>query len=179
MVLYLLKNFPLFSFPHKFKMHEKTKPTEKENHHDSNNGGWVQVTYAKKKQNKKKPQANVVSKNGNLISDQANNVYESLEKSSEQRRRNIEARQILNFYDYDEEKGVAKPSNFWSQNWDEKRDGKPNENGAREGKEKKKKKEKKEMKTTNLTVADAAMKIDVADLANFLADNSVSVCSRT
>lgn len=147
--------------------------------HDSNNGGWVQVTYAKKKQNKKRPQANVVSKNGNLISDQTNKVFESLEKSSEQRRRNIEARRISNFYDYDDEKGVVKSSNFLSQNGDEKKDGKGNENGAREGKEKKKKKEKKEMKTTNMTVAEAAMKIDAADLANFLADNSVSVSSHT
>lgn len=158
-------------------MHEKTKP--RENHHDSNNGGWVQVTYAKKKQNKKKAQASIVSKNGNLISDQTNDVFESLEKSSEQRRRNIEARRISDFDDYDDEKGVVKSSNFRSENGDEKRDGKANEDGAREGKEKTKKKEKKEMKATNMTVAEAAMKIDAADLANFLADNSVSVWSRT
>ncbi|CAI9096023.1 OLC1v1032085C1 [Oldenlandia corymbosa var. corymbosa] len=174
--LYLLKIFPQFHFSRrKIIFFLKKKMTEEKGIHldDNSNGGWQEVTYGKKKQNKKKPVENRSKstigsqQNGNIISDRADNVFASLEKNSEQRPGKTGDR-----------KGRQSKMRPGNGDDDHSKIGKDKENGTTEGKEKKnKKKPKKEMKNTNMTVEEAAKKIDANDLSSFLADNSASNAS--
>ncbi|XP_027099252.1 uncharacterized protein [Coffea arabica] len=159
-------------------MEAKSNPTNELDQGQKNNGGWQQVTYAKKKQQKnkknqatKKPSSDPTK---NIIDNGTRNVFESLEKHAAERRKNVEARKTADIYD-DDGKFLANSSNHRSENGGS---GKSRKNGAMEEKEKKKKKEKKEIKKTNVTVAEAAMKIDGDDLSSFLADVSVSYASQ-
>ncbi|KAL3510552.1 hypothetical protein ACH5RR_029953 [Cinchona calisaya] len=145
---------------------------------DENTGGWQQVTYAKKKQQKNNIKKNLgttkLSCDPNINNDnKTSNVFESLEKYSAERRKNIEAREASKVFE-DGEKLVVKSSNHRPENGGS---GKSKKYGAVEEKEKKKK-EKKDTKKTNMTVAEAAVKIDANDLASFLADISASYASQ-
>lgn len=127
----------------------------------TNNHGWQKVTYAKK--HRKVPAKHSDSgENGSVIHSN-DDVFTSLEKTSEERRRRIEAQRAAAMLDEDRPVKSAKDRS----DGDEIGGGAVENGGVVE--EKKEKKEKK----VKVTIAEAASRIDADDLAAFLADVSV------
>ncbi|KAI5677832.1 hypothetical protein M9H77_08782 [Catharanthus roseus] len=153
-------------------MEEKSNPSEDPH----SNGGWQTVTYAKKRQKKK----NSVAKSSTLADsskiEENGNVFSSLEKSSEERRRKIIEAQRANpaYIDgYGDGVDAVRASKHRSGIKDDDSNVKHKGNGKVEKKKKNKDKEKPKM-----TVAEAAVKIDVDDLATYLAELSASYGSQ-
>ncbi|TKY59793.1 Transmembrane protein 214-A [Spatholobus suberectus] len=166
-------------------MEEKHAATESA--HSESNGvahgadhGWQKVTYAKKQRKKTNNGANVSDSSANsnkLVSNGtlsgSDSVFRSLELQSEDRRRKIlEARKVADAAFDDDEAPVRskqRPRDYDDD--DEENAERSEEDGkAEEAKKVKQKKPKK----PKVTVAEAAAKIDAADLGAFLVDISGS-----
>ncbi|KAI9126414.1 hypothetical protein K1719_002835 [Acacia pycnantha] len=146
--------------------------------HSVNNNsdhGWQKVTYAKRHK-KTKPNNNshpLENSNGTLAGG-ADNVFRSIEKQSEDRRRRIvEAQRAANAGFADVPIRSKERSDYDDEDDYEDNDGAGNsaENGKAEDVKKVKPKK---VKKPKVTVAEAAAKIDAADLADFLEDISTS-----
>ncbi|XP_028758929.1 uncharacterized protein LOC114717872 isoform X2 [Neltuma alba] len=151
--------------------------------HSVNNNsdhGWQKVTYAKRHK-KTKPNNNnnnnsshpLANSNGTLTG-VADNVFRSIEKQSEDRRRRIvEAQRAANAGFTDVPIRSKQRSDYDYEDDDDDNDGAgaSAENGKAEDVKKVKPKKEKKPK---VTVAEAAAKIDAADLAAFLVDISTS-----
>nr|XP_043627744.1 transmembrane protein 214-like [Erigeron canadensis] len=142
----------------------------------NNNHGWQKVTYAKKqrKNNQNKPQQAPAKPyaNGSSIS-AVDNVFTSIEKRSEERRKLIEANSSI----YDPVVVPAKKNNNKKKNnnysdYDDSSDDEAVANGAVVVEEKKVKPKK--VKKPKVTVTEAAAKIDESDLASFLSEVTAS-----
>ncbi|MCE5166782.1 hypothetical protein HAX54_026287 [Datura stramonium] len=157
-------------------MEDKSIPFESSHSEPNtdNNHGWQKVTYVKKQ--KKKQQK--LSDSGKLIANGsavtgADNVFKSLEKQSDERRKRIAA-QTASMYAVGAAP-VRSALKHRSDDEDEDSDAEGAVGGAENGVVGEKKKEKvKKPKKPKVTVAEAAVKIDAADLAAFLADITVS-----
>ncbi|KAI3696277.1 hypothetical protein L1987_79289 [Smallanthus sonchifolius] len=140
-----------------------------------NNHGWQKVTYAKKQRKnpaKQQPQppAKPIS-NGSSIST-FDNVFTSIDKKSEERRKLIEAERLANSAIYDPAPPArsSKKKNNYS-DYDDSSDEEVVANGvAGNGVAEEKKTKPKKVKKPKVTVAEEAAKIDSADLASFLSD---------
>lgn len=132
--------------------------------------GWQKVTYVKRRPNK---QQNKAKPAGATVDGGDGNVFRAIEQKSEDRhRRIVEAqRKAAALYDIPTQKDRSKRDDSDDGESDEER-----ENGVvdQEKAEKKEKKKKKAEKKPKVTVAEAAAKIDVSDLAAFLVDISGS-----
>ncbi|XP_060213598.1 uncharacterized protein LOC132640836 [Lycium barbarum] len=153
-------------------MEDKSIAFESEPIHTDNSHGWQKVTYVKKQ--KKRQQKS--SDSGKVITNGsgADSVFKSLEKYSDERRKKI-ASQTAAMYSLDDAP-VRSALRHRSDGEDEDSDA---EGAAARGgvgaKNGEKKKEKvKKPKKPKVTVVEAAVKIDAADLAAFLADITVS-----
>ncbi|OIT20810.1 PREDICTED: uncharacterized protein LOC109219694 [Nicotiana attenuata] len=136
--------------------------------------GWQKVTYAKKQKKKqaKPSDSGKVISNGSVLPG-ADNVFQSLEKHSDERRKRI-AEQTAAMYGVDDAP-VRLGLKHRSDDENEDSDAEGGRRGAENGAVEEKKKEKvKKPKKPKVTVAEAAVKIDAADLAAFLADVTVS-----
>ncbi|XP_009781515.1 uncharacterized protein [Nicotiana sylvestris] len=136
--------------------------------------GWQKVTYAKKQKKKqaKPSDSGKVIANGSVVPG-ADNVFQSLEKHSDERRKRI-AEQTAAMYGVDDAP-VRLGLKHRSDDENEDSDAEGGRRGAENGAVEEKKKEKvKKPKKPKVTVAEAAVKIDAADLAAFLADVTVS-----
>ncbi|KAJ8548414.1 hypothetical protein K7X08_032517 [Anisodus acutangulus] len=141
-------------------MEDKSIPFESNTNSD-NNHGWQKVTYVKKQKKKQQNPSVIANVSG------ADNVFKSLEKQSDERRKRIAAQT----YALDDAP-VRSALKYRSDGEDEDSD---TEGGARGAAENGEKKEKvKKPKKPKVTVAEAAVKMDAADLAAFLADITVS-----
>ncbi|KAI3779085.1 hypothetical protein L2E82_08563 [Cichorium intybus] len=143
----------------------------------NNNHGWQKVTYAKKQRKnpakQQQQQPTKVFSNGSSIS-AADNVFTSIEKKSEERRKLIEAERLANLAMYDPAPPTrsSKKNNY--SDYDDS-DEEAVENGvAGNGVAEEKKTKPKKVKKPKVTVPEAAAKIDAADLANFLSDVTAS-----
>ncbi|KAJ9153079.1 hypothetical protein P3X46_026563 [Hevea brasiliensis] len=147
------------------------------NTHAANNTdhGWQKVTYTKRNR-KQKPAdsasaANAGKVNGTAIPNEKSNVFRSLEQQSEERRRRIIESQRAAIA------AVEAPVRSKHRSDDEDEDEDDSDDAAvTKGNEKmeEKKVKQKKPKKPKVTVAEAAAKIDSADLAAFLADISAS-----
>ncbi|CAN4123331.1 unnamed protein product [Withania somnifera] len=145
-------------------MEDKSIPFES-NHSEpntDNSHGWKKVTYVKKQ--KKKQQK--LSDSGKVISNGSgvDNVFKSLEKQSDERRKRIAA-QTAAMYAVGDAPVRSAPKHEYEDSDTE---------GAENGVVGEKKEKVKKPKKPKVTVAEAAAKIDAADLAAFLADITVS-----
>ncbi|KAF2316811.1 hypothetical protein GH714_042152 [Hevea brasiliensis] len=137
--------------------------------------GWQKVTYTKRNR-KQKPAdsasaANAGKVNGTAIPNEKSNVFRSLEQQSEERRRRIIESQRAAIA------AVEAPVRSKHRSDDEDEDEDDSDDAAvTKGNEKmeEKKVKQKKPKKPKVTVAEAAAKIDSADLAAFLADISAS-----
>ncbi|XP_019160275.1 PREDICTED: uncharacterized protein LOC109156867 [Ipomoea nil] len=151
-------------------MEEKSMPLEVFGIEVSNSDhGWKKVSYAKKqKKNQQKPSTDssrITVTNGSGASG-ADNVFGSLEKHAEERRRKIEAHYAA--MNANDDAPVRSATRNRSDDEDSDLEGGAMQNGAAD--EKKKEKQKK----PKVTVAEAAAKIDADDLSVFLADVSAT-----
>ncbi|WVZ25636.1 hypothetical protein V8G54_004180 [Vigna mungo] len=168
-------------------MEEKHAAASESAHAESNgisNGsdhGWQKVTYAKKQRKKtnntangsdSRANSNKLVPNGTLSGSDA--VFRSLELQSEDRRRKIlEARKAADAaYDDDVAPGRSKHRSRNDEEDDE--DDENVEHSTENGKAEEKKVKQKKPKKPKVTVAEAAAKIDAADLGAFLVDISAS-----
>lgn len=145
--------------------------------HSNSDHGWHKVTYAKR-QKKTKPtknsdslaNPNKIVANGTLAG--ADNVFRSLEQQSEDRRRRIlEAQRAANAGSADVPVRSKERSDYDD---DEDEEDDNTDHVAENGKaEEVKKLKQKKPKKPKVTVAEAAAKIDAADLVAFLAEISV------
>ncbi|KAK1419866.1 hypothetical protein QVD17_29266 [Tagetes erecta] len=145
---------------------------------NNNNHGWQKVTYAKKQRKnpvkqQQQQQTKVIS-NGSSIS-VADNVFTSIDKKSEERRKVIEAERLANLAMYDPAPPVrsVKKKNSYSDYDDSDEEVVVNSVNGNGGIEEKKTKPKK-VKKPKVTVQEEAAKIDAADLASFLSDVTAS-----
>lgn len=138
--------------------------------------GWQKVTYAKR-QRKTKPGADPANAsnaraNGAVSNGEKNSVFRNLEQQAEERRRRIVGAQEAAAAAANVNASVrSKHRSDDEYDEDSDAEGAVTENGKAE--ETKKPKQKKPKKP-KITVAEAAAKIDAADLAAFLVDISVS-----
>lgn len=133
--------------------------------------GWQKVTYAKKH---KKKEANGVAGSNKLTFNGNDAAFRSLELHSEDRRRRILEAQSAADADFDDAPVRSKQrSRLNDDDYDE--DDEDVDRSAENGKveEAKKVKKEKKPKKPKVTVAEAAAKIDAADLESFLVDISV------
>ncbi|KOM26297.1 hypothetical protein LR48_Vigan252s000900 [Vigna angularis] len=168
-------------------MEEKHAAASESAHAESNgisNGsdhGWQKVTYAKKQKKKtnntangsdSRANSNKLVPNGTLSGSDA--IFLSLELQSEDRRRKIlEARKAADAaYDDDVAPGRSKQRSRNDEEDDE--DDENVEHSTENGKAEEKKVKQKKPKKPKVTVAEAAAKIDAADLGAFLVDISAS-----
>ncbi|XP_047170335.1 uncharacterized protein LOC124838703 [Vigna umbellata] len=168
-------------------MEEKHAAASESAHAESNgisNGsdhGWQKVTYAKKQKKKtnntangsdSRANSNKLVPNGTLSGSDA--IFLSLELQSEDRRRKIlEARKAADAaYDDDVAPGRSKQRSRNDEEDDE--DDENVEHSTENGKAEEKKVKQKKPKKPKVTVAEAAAKIDPADLGAFLVDISAS-----
>ncbi|XP_014509092.1 uncharacterized protein LOC106768440 [Vigna radiata var. radiata] len=168
-------------------MEEKHAAASESAHVESNgisNGsdhGWQKVTYAKKQRKKtnntangsdSRANSNKLVPNGTFSGSDA--VFRSLELQSEDRRRKIlEARKAADAaYDDDVAPGRSKHRSRNDEEDDE--DDENVEHSTENGKAEEKKVKQKKPKKPKVTVAEAAAKIDAADLGAFLVDISAS-----
>ncbi|CAK8578320.1 unnamed protein product [Lathyrus sativus] len=133
--------------------------------------GWQKVTYAKKH---KKKEANGVAGSNKLTFNGNDAAFRSLELHSEDRRRRILEAQSAAEADFDDAPVRSKQrSRLNDDDYDE--DDEDVDRSAENGKvEEKKVKKEKKPKKPKVTVAEAAAKIDAADLESFLVDISAS-----
>ncbi|CAJ1938881.1 unnamed protein product [Sphenostylis stenocarpa] len=141
--------------------------------------GWQKVTYAKKQRKKTNNSANgsdtransnKLVPNGTLSS--SDGVFRSLELQSEDRRRKIlEARKAADAA-YDDDDGPVRSKQRPRNDDDEEEENV--EHSAENGKVEEKKVKQKKPKKPKVTLAEAAAKIDAADLGAFLVDISAS-----
>jgi len=147
-------------------------------HSNASDHGWQKVTYPKR-QRKQRSAADSAANNSHPIandSNKPNNVFRSLELQSEDRRRKILESQsaTADAAAVVDTRSRSKHHHRSDDEDDYESDdaGVSKENAKAEEKKVKQKKPKK----PKVTVADAAAKIDAADLAAFLSDISVGVC---
>ncbi|KAJ9135760.1 hypothetical protein P3X46_032905 [Hevea brasiliensis] len=148
------------------------------NTHITNNAdhGWQKVIYSKR-QRKQKPTdsdssaANAGKINGTAVPNDKSNVFRSLEQQSEERRRRIIESQRDAIAAVEAPVRSKHRSDDEDENEDDSDDAAPSK--GNEKMEEKKVKQKKPKKP-KVTLAEAAAKIDSADLAAFLADISAS-----
>lgn len=154
-----------------------------ESAHSESNGvahnsdhGWQKVTYAKKQKKKtnnndSRANSNKLVPNGTLSG--GDSVFRSLELQSEDRRRRILEAQREADAGFDDAPVRSKQR---SRDNDEDEDDEDVERSAENGKaEEAKKVKQKKPKQPKVTLAEAAAKIDAADLEAFLADISVGL----
>lgn len=163
---------------------ESTESNLENNNTQTHNSdhGWQKVTYAKR-QRKPRPDAYAVnSANANLLPSgnlaNGDNVFHSLDQKSEDRRRRIlEAQRAAAGPD---PKSIVPPrSRRRSRDYDDEEDDEDSDAEIAAGNENGKEGEVKKVKTKKpkkpkVTVSEAAAKIDITDLAAFLADVSGS-----
>ncbi|PWA53566.1 hypothetical protein CTI12_AA443680 [Artemisia annua] len=147
----------------------------------SNNHGWQKVTYAKKHRKTTNPPSQVTSSSStskphsNGSTDK--NVFTSIEKKSEERRKVIEADRLANLAIYDGEdtvkKTVKKRNGGGYDESDSDDEVVVNGNGNGVNVVEKKVKVKK-VKKPKVSVSEAAVKLDADDLAGFLSDVTAS-----
>ncbi|CAA2992040.1 Hypothetical predicted protein [Olea europaea subsp. europaea] len=147
-------------------------------HHAEENGhGWQKVTYAKKqRKNKTTADSFGVASNGSSAVPEKNNVFKNLEKNAEARRRTLEAQRAAAAI-YDEDDVPVRSKKRWGgEDEDEDDEGNDADGNLKENvsDEAKKKEKPKKVKKPKVTVAEAAAKIDAADLAAFLSNVLVS-----
>ncbi|KAI3818247.1 hypothetical protein L1987_12050 [Smallanthus sonchifolius] len=139
---------------------------------DNNNHGWQKVTYAKKKRNNQaKQQVPLKSIPNGFVAAGNGNVFNDIEKKSEQRRKVIEA-QRLAIRDPDPPARSSRKKNY-SDYEDSDEEVAENSVAVNDAVEEKKKKPKK-VKKPKITMAEAAAKIDADELASFLLDVTTS-----
>ncbi|CAN4090546.1 unnamed protein product [Withania somnifera] len=144
-------------------MEDKSIPFES---NIDNSHGWQKVTYVKKQKKKHKK----LSDSGKVIANGsgADNVFKSLEKQSDERRKRIAAQAAMIY-------GVGDaPVRSPLKHEDEDSDAEGDVAGAENGVVGEKKEKVKKPKKPKVTVAEVAVKIDAADLSAFLADITVS-----
>ncbi|KAL4586724.1 hypothetical protein LXL04_011368 [Taraxacum kok-saghyz] len=138
----------------------------------NNNHGWQKVTYGKKKKaNQTKQQ--VPQKglpNGSVVTGN-DNVFNAIEKKSEERRKVIEA-QRLSIYDPAPPVKSSRQKNYSDYEDSDEEVAANGVTGVEDAEEKKKKPKK--VKKPKVTIAEAAAKIDAVELASFLLDVSTS-----
>ncbi|KAJ6689564.1 hypothetical protein OIU85_005925 [Salix viminalis] len=142
-------------------------------HSNANDHGWQKVTYAKR-QRKQKPAAHSAA-NNSIDNNEPNNVFRSLELQSEDRRlKIIESQRVaanaVSVADTRSRSKHHRSDGDEGDDYDSDEAGFLEENAKADEKKVKQKKPKK----PKVTVAEAAAKIDAADLANFLSDISGS-----
>ncbi|KAJ6351036.1 hypothetical protein OIU78_007043 [Salix suchowensis] len=142
-------------------------------HSNTNDHGWQKVTYAKR-QRKQKPAAHSAATNS-IDNNEPNNVFRSLELQSEDRRlKIIESQRVaanaVAVADTRSRSKHHRSDGVEGDDYDSDDAGFLEENAKADEKKVKQKKPKK----PKVTVAEAAAKIDAADLANFLSDISGS-----
>ncbi|KAJ0725027.1 putative transmembrane protein [Helianthus annuus] len=158
-----------------FESNTTTIATEEIN----NNHGWQKVTYAKKhkknpvKQQQQQQHPTKVIPNGSSISTD-DNVFKSIEKKSEERRKLIEAERLANSAIYDEKPPVRSVKKNSYSDYDDSDDEVVVANGAAGNGVVEEKKKVKKVKKPKVSVQDEAVKIDAADLASYLADVTAS-----
>ncbi|XP_071686311.1 uncharacterized protein [Rutidosis leptorrhynchoides] len=148
---------------------------------NNNNHGWQKVTYAKKHRKvpaKQQPAQPVKSlANGSSISTD-DNVFKSIEKKSEERRKLIEAERLANSAIYDPvpvKSSKKKKNNYSDYDDSDDNDDEVVVNGSvGNGVVEEKKTKAKKVKKPKVSVTEAAAKIDADDLASFLSDVTVS-----
>jgi len=169
-------------------MEEKNAAASESAHAESNgvshgsDHGWQKVTYAKKQKKKtnnsvnasdSRANSNKLVPNGTLSG--SDGVFRSLELQSEDRRRKILEAQKAADAAYDDD--FAPVRSKQRQKYDEDDEDDENvEHYAENGKAEEKKVKQKKPKKPKVTVAEAAAKIDAADLGAFLVDISVGYC---
>lgn len=140
---------------------------------NNNNQGWQKVTYAKKNR-KNQPKQQVPQPkalpNGSVVAGN-DNVFTAIEKKSEERRKVIEA-QRLSIYDPAPPPVKSSRKKNYS-DYEDSDEEVANGVAGNDDVEEKKKKPKK-VKKPKVTIAEAAEKIDVDDLASFLLEVTVS-----
>ncbi|ESW30799.1 hypothetical protein PHAVU_002G183300 [Phaseolus vulgaris] len=167
-------------------MEEKHAAASESAHAESNgvshgsDHGWQKVTYAKKQKKKtnnsvnasdSRANSNKLVPNGTLSG--SDGVFRSLELQSEDRRRKILEAQKAADAAYDDD--FAPVRSKQRQKYDEDDEDDENvEHYAENGKAEEKKVKQKKPKKPKVTVAEAAAKIDAADLGAFLVDISAS-----
>ncbi|KAL9328952.1 hypothetical protein ACSQ67_003955 [Phaseolus vulgaris] len=167
-------------------MEEKNAAASESAHAESNgvshgsDHGWQKVTYAKKQKKKtnnsvnasdSRANSNKLVPNGTLSG--SDGVFRSLELQSEDRRRKILEAQKAADAAYDDD--FAPVRSKQRQKYDEDDEDDENvEHYAENGKAEEKKVKQKKPKKPKVTVAEAAAKIDAADLGAFLVDISAS-----
>lgn len=156
-------------------MEDKSIPFET-SHSSSNpdyNHGWQKVTYVKKQQKKqqKLSDSSKITANGSAVPG-GDNVFKSLEKQSDERRKRIVAQTAAIYAVGDAP--VRSALKHRSDDEDEDSVAEGAIGSAKNGVAGEKKKDKvKKPKKPKITVAEAAVKIDAADLDAFLADITV------
>ncbi|PSR91062.1 Transmembrane protein [Actinidia chinensis var. chinensis] len=140
------------------------------NANNSNNHGWQKVTYAKRQRKvpAKQPDSGMVVANGSAAVG-VDKVFRSLEKHSEERRRRLEAQRAVIAAQSDD----PVRSKLRSDDEDDDSDAEAVNGVVESGGDEKKVKPKK-VKKPKVTVAEAAAKIDAADLADFLVEVTAS-----
>ncbi|KAL7595881.1 hypothetical protein Lser_V15G29906 [Lactuca serriola] len=140
---------------------------------NNNNHGWQKVTYAKKNR-KNQPKQQVPQPkalpNGSVVAGN-DNVFTAIEKKSEERRKVIEA-QRLSIYDPAPPPVKSSRKKNYS-DYEDSDEEVANGVAGNDDVEEKKKKPKK-VKKPKVTIAEAAEKIDVDDLASFLLEVTTS-----
>lgn len=157
-------------------MEDKSIPfeTSHSSSNPDNNHGWQKVTYVKKQQKKqqKLSDSSKIIANGSAVPG-GDNVFKSLEKQSDERRKRIVAQTAAIYAVGDAP--VRSALKHRSDDEDEDSVAEGAIGSAKNGVAGEKKKDKvKKPKKPKITVAEAAGKIDAADLDAFLADITVS-----
>ena len=191
-------SFPLRNFPlgrdieenHVTAMEEKHAAANESAHAESNgvshgaDHGWQKVTYAKKQKKKtvnaansadSRANSNKLVPNGTLSGNDG--VFRSLELQSEDRRRKIVEAKKLADAAYDDEDAPLRSKQRHHDDDEYDYDDENVDRSAENGKaEEAKKVKQKKPKKPKVTVAEAAAKIDAADLGAFLVEISVGHC---
>ncbi|KAL5763224.1 hypothetical protein ACOSP7_019488 [Xanthoceras sorbifolium] len=134
--------------------------------------GWQKVTYAKRQKKTAKtsdPAATSTRANGASANGEKSSIFRSLEQHAEERRRRIVGAQQA----AEDAAAAAAPRRSKHRSDDEDEDSDAEDAAAENGKaEETKKPKQKKPKKPKITVAEAAAKIDAADLGAFLVDVS-------
>ncbi|WOL09461.1 hypothetical protein Cni_G18214 [Canna indica] len=133
------------------------------------NHGWQKVTYAKRHRRPQPPPASSFADHPNVLSDRSH-VFDTLEQKALERRRAIESAAA----DLEAVVTRSRPVNAASNDEDDDSETEEPHGAHQNGAEAAKKVKEKKPKKPKVTVAEAAAKIDVADLGAFLVDISAS-----
>lgn len=135
-----------------------------------NDHGWQKVTYAKRQKKTKNNNSQSQQANANVAAvNGSENVFRSIERQSQERRRRI--REVRRAADagIEDIPFVSKQQSDYEDEDDDDHDADVDAAAAKNGKAE----DAKKVKKPKVTVAEAAAKIDAADLEGFLADISV------